>query len=143
MGCGACLRPQWCASLTTCIVPPVSGQLDFNLPERFDMFYVRCGMETEEGYRGGHLQASLPTSGTLEGQARHIPAICTHSDANVKERPIMIHRAILGSLERFMGILIENYAGEHRQACWVGNCETSSYDLAPGGRASSVGCSPV
>lgn len=48
-------------------------QLDFNLPERFDMFYI--------------------------------------SDANVKERPIMIHRAILGSLERFMGILIENYAG--------------------------------
>ncbi|EFN51790.1 hypothetical protein CHLNCDRAFT_56367 [Chlorella variabilis] len=48
-------------------------QLDFNLPERFDMFYI--------------------------------------SDANIKERPIMIHRAILGSLERFMGILIENYAG--------------------------------
>ncbi|KAI7835328.1 hypothetical protein COHA_010768 [Chlorella ohadii] len=33
------------------------------------------------------------------------------NDANMKERPIMIHRAILGSLERFMGILIENYAG--------------------------------
>lgn len=48
-------------------------QLDFNLPERFDMFYI--------------------------------------SDANVKERPIMIHRAIFGSLERFMGILIENFAG--------------------------------
>lgn len=28
-----------------------------------------------------------------------------------KHRPIMIHRAILGSLERFIGILIENYAG--------------------------------
>ena len=28
-----------------------------------------------------------------------------------KHRPIMIHRAILGSLERFMGILIENFAG--------------------------------
>lgn len=25
----------------------------------------------------------------------------------------MIHRAIFGSLERFMGILIENFAGEH------------------------------
>lgn len=25
----------------------------------------------------------------------------------------MIHRAILGSLERFMGILIENYAGDN------------------------------
>jgi threonyl-tRNA synthetase len=48
-------------------------QLDFNLPERFDMVYV--------------------------------------TPENTKERPIMIHRAILGSLERFMGILIENYAG--------------------------------
>lgn len=48
-------------------------QLDFNLPERFNMAYI-----------------------TAENQ---------------KERPIMIHRAILGSLERFMGILIENYAG--------------------------------
>ena len=48
-------------------------QLDFNLPERFDMHYI--------------------------------------TPENNKERPIMIHRAILGSLERFMGILIENYAG--------------------------------
>ena len=29
-----------------------------------------------------------------------------------KERPIMIHRALLGSLERFFGILIEHYAGK-------------------------------
>ncbi len=28
-----------------------------------------------------------------------------------KERPVMIHRTIYGSLERFIGILIENYAG--------------------------------
>ncbi len=28
-----------------------------------------------------------------------------------KQRPIMIHRAIFGSIERFFGILIENYAG--------------------------------
>jgi len=29
----------------------------------------------------------------------------------IKQHPVMIHRAILGSLERFVGILIENYAG--------------------------------
>lgn len=29
-----------------------------------------------------------------------------------KQRPVMLHRTILGSLERFMGILIENYGGE-------------------------------
>jgi len=29
-----------------------------------------------------------------------------------KKRPVMLHRAILGSVERFMGILVENYAGK-------------------------------
>ena len=29
-----------------------------------------------------------------------------------RQRPIMIHRAIFGSLERFFGILVENYAGD-------------------------------
>lgn len=48
-------------------------QLDFNLPERFDITYVG-----EDGDR---------------------------------HRPIMIHRALLGSLERFFGILVEHYAG--------------------------------
>ena len=28
-----------------------------------------------------------------------------------KEVPVMIHRAILGSLERFVGILVEHYSG--------------------------------
>ncbi|MDB5441126.1 MAG: threonine--tRNA ligase, partial [Caulobacteraceae bacterium] len=28
-----------------------------------------------------------------------------------KHRPVMLHRAILGSLERFLGVLIEHYAG--------------------------------
>ncbi|HBZ02112.1 MAG TPA: threonine--tRNA ligase [candidate division Zixibacteria bacterium] len=48
-------------------------QVDFNLPERFNMEY-----SAEDGTR---------------------------------QRPIMIHRALLGSLERFFGILIEQYAG--------------------------------
>ena len=49
-------------------------QVDFNLPERFDMQYV--------------------------------------SPDSSRQRPIMIHRAIFGSLERFFGILVENYAGD-------------------------------
>ncbi len=48
-------------------------QLDFNLPERFDLKYT-----------------------DRDGQAK---------------RPIMIHRAIFGSLERFAGTLIEHYSG--------------------------------
>ncbi len=35
-----------------------------------------------------------------------------YTDADgTKKRPVMIHRAILGSVERFLGILIEHYAG--------------------------------
>ena len=33
------------------------------------------------------------------------------TDANTRARPVMLHRAILGSLERFIGILIEESAG--------------------------------
>ncbi|PKA60347.1 Threonine--tRNA ligase, mitochondrial [Apostasia shenzhenica] len=37
----------------------------------------------------------------------------TYVDSNAKKRrPIMIHRAVLGSLERFFGVLIEHYAGD-------------------------------
>jgi len=56
--------------------PPPScfpPQVDFNLPQRFNMTY--------NGADG------------------------------TKQQPIMIHRAIFGSIERFFGILTENYAG--------------------------------
>jgi threonyl-tRNA synthetase len=33
------------------------------------------------------------------------------AESNQRETPVMLHRAILGSLERFIGILIEQYAG--------------------------------
>ncbi|MFH1286382.1 MAG: threonine--tRNA ligase [Candidatus Magasanikbacteria bacterium] len=48
-------------------------QLDFNLPERFELEYT--------------------------------------NDKGEKERPVMIHRAILGSVERFLSVIIEHYAG--------------------------------
>ncbi|MBU3737271.1 MAG: threonine--tRNA ligase, partial [Methylobacterium sp.] len=33
------------------------------------------------------------------------------ADDNSRKPPVMLHRAIVGSMERFLGILIENYAG--------------------------------
>ncbi|MET9878311.1 threonine--tRNA ligase [Actinacidiphila glaucinigra] len=48
-------------------------QLDFNLPERFDLEYTAA-------------------DGT-------------------KQRPVMIHRALFGSIERFFAVLLEHYAG--------------------------------
>ena len=40
-----------------------------------------------------------------------LDASYTGEDGN-KHRPVMLHRAILGSLERFIGIMIENYSGK-------------------------------
>jgi threonyl-tRNA synthetase len=34
------------------------------------------------------------------------------ADDGAKHRPVLIHRAVLGSFERFIGVLIENYAGK-------------------------------
>lgn len=48
-------------------------QLDFNLPERFDLTYI--------------------------------------NDQGARVRPVVIHRALLGSLERFIGVFIEHVAG--------------------------------
>lgn len=48
-------------------------QVDFNLPERFDMVYWEKD--------------------------------------NVQYRPVMIHRTVLGSMERFIGVLTEHYGG--------------------------------
>ena len=39
-----------------------------------------------------------------------------------KQVPVMLHRAILGSFERFIGILLENTAGRLRLACPNTNC---------------------
>src|ERR671930_106482 len=39
-------------------------------------------------------------------------------DDNERHRPVMIHRAILGSVERFVGVLVEHYAGDF--PLWLG-----------------------
>ena len=44
-------------------------------------------------------------------QAERLNAVYIGAD-NEKHHPVMIHRAILGSLERFVGILIEHYEGK-------------------------------
>jgi threonyl-tRNA synthetase len=49
-------------------------QLDFNMPERFNLEYV--------------------------------------DENNERQRPVMIHRAIMGSFERFLGVLLEHFAGD-------------------------------
>ena len=50
-----------------------------------------------------HLPARLPDARALRA---HLPGA-----DNAEHRPVMIHRALLGSMERFAGILIEHYGG--------------------------------
>jgi threonyl-tRNA synthetase len=50
-------------------------------------------------------------------------------EANTKQQPIMIHRAIFGSLERFFGILIENYAGAF--PLWLAPTQVRGAEAAP------------
>ena len=49
----------------------------------------------------------------------------TYTDADdEQQRPVMIHRALLGSMERFAGILIEHYAG--RFPVWLAPVQAAS-----------------
>jgi threonyl-tRNA synthetase len=47
---------------------------------------------------------------------------------NADHRPVMIHRALMGSFERFMGILIEHYAGEF--PLWLAPIQAAVLPLA-------------
>ena len=44
------------------------------------------------------------------------------ADDGAKHRPVLIHRAVLGSFERFIGVLIENYSG--RLPLWLAPNQT-------------------
>ncbi len=47
---------------------------------------------------------------------------------NVRERPVMIHRALLGSIERFVGVLVEHYAGAF--PCWLAPVQATVVPVA-------------
>lgn len=50
-------------------------------------------------------------------------------DDNAKHNPVMLHRAVLGSLERFIGILIENFAGAF--PAWLHYQQVAVIPVAP------------
>jgi len=56
----------------------------------------------------------------------------TGSD-NAEHRPVMIHRALLGSFERFIGILIEHYAGE--LPLWLAPVQVAVLSISEGAAA--------
>jgi threonyl-tRNA synthetase len=85
-----------------------------------------CGIEWEELPGEGafygpkveyHIKDALGRSwqcGTLQLDfvlPERLGAEYVSAEDSARKRPVMLHRAILGSLERFIGILIENHAG--------------------------------
>ena len=73
-------RPWQCSTI----------QFDFNLPERFDVYYI--------------------------------------AEDSSKQRPYMVHRALLGSLERFFAVLIEHYGGAF--PAWLGPVQARGIPIA-------------
>ncbi len=47
---------------------------------------------------------------------------------NTRERPVMIHRALMGSIERFIGVVIEHYAGA--LPCWLSPVQATVIPVA-------------
>jgi threonyl-tRNA synthetase len=50
------------------------------------------------------------------------------AEDNSRKRPVMLHRAIVGSMERFMGILIENHAGA--MPVWLSPVQVAVLNIA-------------
>ncbi|CAJ1349494.1 unnamed protein product [Effrenium voratum] len=78
-------------------------QLDFNGPIRFNLQYRKEGVEEvdEEEFKGAEEKNAKGEVIWREGRLK-----------NGFERPVVIHRAILGSIERMSAILMEHYAGK-------------------------------
>jgi len=51
------------------------------------------------------------TPSRLTSICRNASDVTYRDETGKEERAIMVHRALLGSIERFVGILIEQYAG--------------------------------
>ncbi|HUI73134.1 MAG TPA: threonine--tRNA ligase, partial [Spirochaetia bacterium] len=49
---------------------------------------------------------------------------------NTQKRPFMVHRALLGSLERFFGVLVEHYGGAF--PAWLSPVQVMAIPVAPG-----------
>ena len=47
---------------------------------------------------------------------------------NTRKRPVMIHRALMGSIERFIGVLVEHYAGAF--PCWLSPVQATVVPVA-------------
>lgn len=83
-------------------------QLDFNNPIRFNLQYRKEGMDDV----ADDADEKTEFVGQVEKDAKGEVIWREGKLKNGFERPVVIHRAILGSVERFMAIITEHYAGK-------------------------------
>ena len=88
---------------------PVSGSL-INPGEKPDYIYVK-ELRTQKNICGELYRCCWPCSCDLMNYTK-VKKIKHKFKDGSKKIPVMLHRALFGSLERFIGILIENYAGK-------------------------------
>ncbi|RDW67899.1 putative threonyl-tRNA synthetase [Coleophoma cylindrospora] len=107
-----CLKREWqCATI----------QLDFQLPDNFGLEYMtsevavkskedgeetsKAKLKLEEAKKKAEAPAEVPEGGAKKERViKPLTPGCA--------RPVMIHRAIAGSIERFTAILVEHFAGK-------------------------------
>ncbi|RDW73868.1 putative threonyl-tRNA synthetase [Coleophoma crateriformis] len=107
-----CLKREWqCATI----------QLDFQLPDNFGLEYMtsevavkskedgeetsKAKLKQEEAKKKAEAPAEVPEGGAKKERViKPLTPGCA--------RPVMIHRAIAGSIERFTAILVEHFAGK-------------------------------
>lgn len=91
-------------------------QLDFQMPIRFNLQYKKEGVEEDEAADGDASpkkeEEEKEFQGAVEKNAKGEIIWREGKLKNGFERPVVIHRAILGSVERMSAILIEHYAGK-------------------------------
>lgn len=87
-------------------------QLDFNLPQRFDLQY-RASDDADKKSEKSDVSMDVSQSEETKSEASSVfrEAHAGHLKTGF-ERPVMIHRAILGSIERMMAILCEHTKGK-------------------------------
>ena len=83
-------------------------QLDFQLPIRFDLRYRKKGGANGDDSSSADDESEVSSTTTNDDGDEEDPNVLPPDFA----RPVMVHRAMLGSVERMFAVLLEHYGGK-------------------------------
>lgn len=86
-------------------------QLDFQLPQRFKLMTKHTSRQLEQDADDSHSSDDCDTDTSAYHEDDTSDDELNFTSSNAPHRPVIIHRAILGSLERFIAMLAENWRG--------------------------------